>query len=221
LLTGSLLPSPFRFARNHRHTSGKASQTFTLKRLLASLLLVLFSQRRAPPFPSASHVPAALPTAAASRCLPHCWAPLPSSASSEGILPTLCLLAAAPAGPCAQLGTAVCTSPRNRLDAFLHPLSASPNLTRPVPAAGNTSAAMQGGCPLSMLGCRGRDGHGGGCQRWRVSSTATSLRHLASCLLYYFVLLHFIMLLLCSHLFCSFVKPASNLFSLGGLTISE
>lgn len=47
------------------------------------------------------------------------------------------------------------------------------------------------------------------------------VRYLPSYLLYYFVLLCFIMLLLHSHLFCSFVKPANNVFSLGGLTISE
>lgn len=45
-------------------------------------------------------------------------------------------------------------------------------------------------------------------------------RYLPSCLLCYFVLLWVIALLLYSHLFCSLVKPASNVFSLARLTTS-
>lgn len=47
------------------------------------------------------------------------------------------------------------------------------------------------------------------------------VRCLLSYLLYYFVLLWFITLLLHSHLFRGSVKPANNVFSLGGLTTSE
>lgn len=48
------------------------------------------------------------------------------------------------------------------------------------------------------------------------------VRCLLGYLLYYFVLLWFIMLLLLhSHLFCGSVKPANNVFSLGGLATSE
>lgn len=104
----------------------------------------------------------------------------------------------------------------------MYPLSPSPELTQPVPATAETSPRDAGRVPardarvLREGKVMGMAGNVGG-----FSPRPRPVRYLSSYLLYYFALLCFITRLLHSHLFCSFVKPANNVFALGGLTILE
>lgn len=205
--------------QNQPHKVAKPSQIFTLKWLLRSLLLCLLSGER---LPLSCRLPTAEPSSASSTArsprLPLIPAPL---CFLRGILPLI---------PVCQVSIQQGPGLSWALQSAIHheiawtypfPFFSNPN-SQTCPCCGPYPPTDAGGAP-ALHAWLLREGKvtemaakAGGFSPW-----LRPVRCLLSYLLYYFVLLRFITLLLHSHLFRGSVKPANNVFSLGGLTTSE